>query len=160
MPIFTDRISLKVLFVQVSLHAVPELIEEVIHPGALETKSQLAEDLGEMKSQLSKQVARVRELRVKKIEQPGMELSFKIGVTSCQKKRKLTPALDVRAHVFADEFYGNDNVDLDNVDVMTDVSMAPTAFTRYTAAPSTASKKSRCGTTSPSLDRKGSEVPS
>lgn len=47
-------------------------MEEIIHPGALETKSQLEEDLGEMKSQLSKQVARVRELRVKKVEQPGM----------------------------------------------------------------------------------------
>jgi elongator complex protein 1 len=47
-------------------------MEEIIYPGALETKSQLAEDLGEMKSQLSKQVARVRELRVKKVEQPGM----------------------------------------------------------------------------------------
>jgi len=47
-------------------------MEEIIHPGALETKSQLGEDLGEMKSQLSKQVARIRELRVKKVEQPGM----------------------------------------------------------------------------------------
>ena len=54
---------------------MPELTEEVIHPGALETKSQLVEDLGEMKSQLSKQVARVRELRVKKIEQPGTGFS-------------------------------------------------------------------------------------
>jgi hypothetical protein len=51
---------------------VPELVEEIIHPGALETKSQLEEDLGEMKSQLSKQVTRVRELRIKKVEQPGM----------------------------------------------------------------------------------------
>ena len=56
---------------QISLHAMPELMKEIIYPGALETKSQLEEDLGEMKSQLSKQVARVRELRVKKIEQPG-----------------------------------------------------------------------------------------
>jgi hypothetical protein len=47
-------------------------VEEIIHPGALESKSQLEEDLGEMKSQLSKQVARVRELRIKKVEQPGM----------------------------------------------------------------------------------------
>ena len=42
-----------------------------------------------------------------------------------------------------DAFYGNDDVDLHNIDVVTDVSIAPTAFTRYTAAPSTASKKSR-----------------
>ena len=60
---------------QVSLHAMQELMEEVIHPGALETKSQLAEELGEMKSQLLKQVARVRELRVKKVEQPGTEFT-------------------------------------------------------------------------------------
>ena len=60
---------------------MPELIEEIIHPGALETKSQLAEDLSEMKSQLSKQVARVRELRVKKVEQPGMEPPLEIGGT-------------------------------------------------------------------------------
>lgn len=52
---------------------MPELMGEIVHPGALETKSQLEEDLGEMKSQLSKQLARVRELRVKKVEQPGME---------------------------------------------------------------------------------------
>ena len=60
---------------------MPELIEEIIHPGALETKSQLAEDLSEMKSQLSKQVARVRELRVKKVEQPGMKPPLEIGST-------------------------------------------------------------------------------
>jgi elongator complex protein 1 len=128
-------------FLEVSLHAVPELTEEIIHPGALETKSQLTEDLGEMKSQLSKQVARVRELRVKKVEQPGMESSFEIGF-SYQTKRELTAERHMRA-CFSDVFYGNDDVDLHNVDVMTDVSMAPTAFTRYTAAPSTASKKSR-----------------
>lgn len=52
---------------------MPELVEEVIHPGVLETKSQLTEELGEMRSQLSKQIARVRELRVKKVEQPGTE---------------------------------------------------------------------------------------
>ena len=66
----------RLFFAQASLHAIPELTEEIIHPGALETKSQLVEDLGEIKSQLSKQVARVQELRVKKVEQPGMELPF------------------------------------------------------------------------------------
>ena len=42
-------------------------------------------------------------------------------------------------------FYGTqeDNADLHNVDVMTDVSMAPTAFTRYTIAPSAMSKSSK-----------------
>ena len=113
---------------------MPELMEEIIHPGALETKSQLEEDLGEMVSQLSGQLTRVRELRVKKVEQPGM------GV--------LVLLLGLITNTclfwgFPDAFYGDDEVDLHNIDVMTDVSMAPTAFTRYTVAPSTASKKSR-----------------
>lgn len=56
---------------------MPELIEEIVYPGALETKSQLTEDLGEMRSQLSKQMARVRELRVKKVEQPGTVSFFR-----------------------------------------------------------------------------------
>lgn len=44
-----------------------------------------------------------------------------------------------------DAFYGtqDDNADLHNVDVMTDISMAPTAFTRYTVAPSAMSKSSK-----------------
>lgn len=113
-----------------------ELIQEIIYPGALETRSQLGEDLGEMKSQLSKQVARVRELRVKKVEQPGG------GYLALLLTQRWTDP-DVWCARFTDAFYGDDNVDLHNIDVMTDVSMAPTAFTRYTAAPSTASKKSR-----------------
>lgn len=40
-----------------------------------------------------------------------------------------------------DEFYGVEDTALHNVDVMTDVSMAPTAFTRYTVAPSTAASR-------------------
>ena len=42
-----------------------------------------------------------------------------------------------------DAFYGTEDVNLHNVDVMTDVSMAPTAFTRYTVAPSVTSKASK-----------------
>ena len=42
-----------------------------------------------------------------------------------------------------DAFYGIEDTNLHNVDVMTDVSMAPTAFTRYTAAPSATSKASK-----------------
>ena len=42
-----------------------------------------------------------------------------------------------------DAFYGAEDVDLHNVDVRTDVSMAPTTFTRYTVAPSTASRTSK-----------------
>ncbi|EEB98896.1 hypothetical protein MPER_01516 [Moniliophthora perniciosa FA553] len=41
------------------------------------------------------------------------------------------------------KFYGVEDPPLHNVDVMTDVSMAPTALTRYTIAPSTASRTSK-----------------
>jgi len=97
---------------QVSLHSKPELLEDVILPGALESRSQLADDLSEMGEQLYKQVSRLKELRVKKAEEP-------------------------------DAFYGTEDTNLHNVDVMTDVSMAPTAFTRYTVAASVTSKASK-----------------
>jgi len=42
-----------------------------------------------------------------------------------------------------DAFFGVEDPALANVDVMTDVSMAPTAFTRYTVAPSTVSRISK-----------------
>lgn len=42
-----------------------------------------------------------------------------------------------------DAFFGTEDPALANVDVMTDVSMAPTAFTRYTVAPSTVSRTSK-----------------
>ncbi|KIK60852.1 hypothetical protein GYMLUDRAFT_244010 [Collybiopsis luxurians FD-317 M1] len=95
-----------------TLKRKPELVEDIIHPGALESKAQIDEDLNEMREQLRKQLNRIRELRVKKVEEP-------------------------------DEFYGVEDTALHNVDVMTDVSMAPTAFTRYTVAPSTASRTSK-----------------
>ncbi|KAJ3966250.1 IkappaB kinase complex IKAP component [Lentinula raphanica] len=95
----------------ITLRQEPGLIEDVIHPGALQTRAQIEEDLAEMKEQLRKQLSRVRELRIRKVEEP-------------------------------DEFYGVEDTALHNVDVMTDVSMAPTAFTRYTVAPSTIASKS------------------
>lgn len=43
-----------------------------------------------------------------------------------------------------DAFYGNDDeTGMHNVDVMTDVSAPVTAFTRYTVAPTTASRTSK-----------------
>jgi elongator complex protein 1 len=48
-----------------------------------------------------------------------------------------TPADDV-----SDVFYGEENPALAGVDVMTDVSQPGTAYTRYTAAPTTASRTS------------------
>ncbi|KAF7290054.1 polymerase II transcription elongation factor [Mycena chlorophos] len=95
-----------------TLHEASELLTDVIHPAALESRSQIAEDLEEMKEQLRKQLNRIRELRVKKLEEP-------------------------------DAFYGaEDDLNLHNVDAMTDISMAPTAFTRYTVAPTTISRTS------------------
>ncbi|OSC96781.1 IkappaB kinase complex IKAP component [Trametes coccinea BRFM310] len=93
------------------LHHRPELMAEIIHPGALECRSRIAEDLTEMREQLRKQVNRLRELRVRKVEEP-------------------------------EAFYGVEDTELHNVDVMTDISMAPTMFTRYTVAPSAVSKTS------------------
>lgn len=43
-------------------------------------------------------------------------------------------------HFTPDAFYGVEDANLHDVDVMTDISMAPTAFTRYTQAPSSVSR--------------------
>ena len=43
----------------------------IIDPAVLEARAQITEDLTEMREQLQKQVARIRELRVKKVEEPG-----------------------------------------------------------------------------------------
>ncbi|KAJ6534029.1 pol II transcription elongation factor [Mycena vulgaris] len=89
------------------------LLSEIIYPGALESRAHISEDIGEMKEQLRKQVQRIRELRVRKVEEP-------------------------------DAFYGTEeDANLHNVDVMTDVSMPATAFTRYTVAPTSMSKSSK-----------------
>lgn len=56
---------------QTSLHRRPGLVKDVIHPGALESRSQLSDDLSEMREQLRKQLNRIHELRVKKQEEPG-----------------------------------------------------------------------------------------
>ena len=56
-------------------------------------------------------------------------------------------------HHRPDAFYGvEDDPTLHGVDVMTDVSMAPTAFTRYTAAPTAISKASKYATLVTLLD--------
>ncbi|KAI6112013.1 pol II transcription elongation factor [Pisolithus croceorrhizus] len=108
----------------VSLHGPPELFQEVIMPGALDVKAQLTEDLNEMREQLRKQLARLRELRIKKVQEP-------------------------------DSFYGTEQANMHNIDVMTDISMAPTAFTRYTVAPTTTSKASkRSSKTKRKMERK------
>jgi elongator complex protein 1 len=83
-----------------------------------------------MREQLRKQINRLRELRIKKIEEPGISLPLSVA-------RMLNDSS-------TDTFYGGeDDPVLHNVDVMTDISMAPTAFTRYTVAPTAASRTSR-----------------
>lgn len=42
-----------------------------MHPASLESRAQISEDLTEMREQLRKQVARLRELRIRKVEEPG-----------------------------------------------------------------------------------------
>jgi len=56
------------------LSGTPELLEDVVHPALLESRAQISEDIGEMREQLRKQVARLRELRIKKIEEPGEQI--------------------------------------------------------------------------------------
>ena len=48
-----------------------DLLIELVHPGALNAAAQIGEDLGEMRGQLRKQRARVAELRIRKLEDPG-----------------------------------------------------------------------------------------
>jgi elongator complex protein 1 len=56
---------------QIALHDHPGLLEEIIDPAVLEARAQITEDTTEMREQLQKQVTRLRELRVKKAEEPG-----------------------------------------------------------------------------------------
>ncbi|OJA14136.1 hypothetical protein AZE42_06727 [Rhizopogon vesiculosus] len=108
----------------VMLHSKPELMDDIVLPAALDCRTQISDDINEMRDQLRKQVARLAELRIKKVEEP-------------------------------DAFYNLDDPTLHNVDVMTDVSMAPTAFTRYTVAPSATSKASkRSSKTKRKMERK------
>ncbi|KAG8883867.1 hypothetical protein FRB97_005705 [Tulasnella sp. 331] len=92
-----------------------DLVETVLHPGALELREMIGDEVQEMLDQLTKQAERLKELR--------------------QKKK-----LDPDAFYGLDE-----PQNLQNVDVMTDAaSTVGTTFTRYTVAPSTtASKKSK-----------------
>ncbi len=54
-----------------TLHRRPELLADVIYPGALESRYQIKEDVNEMREQLRKQFSRLQELRIKKVEEPG-----------------------------------------------------------------------------------------
>lgn len=54
-----------------NLHRRPELLEEIIRPASLDSRSQIAEDINDMREQARKQRNRIRELRVRKVEEPG-----------------------------------------------------------------------------------------
>jgi elongator complex protein 1 len=56
---------------QITMRDCPELLEEIVSPTVLEVRTEIAEDLTEMREQLQKQIARLRELRIKKEEEPG-----------------------------------------------------------------------------------------
>lgn len=93
-----------------------ELVESILHPGVLELRELIGEDIREMMDQLTKQTDRLKELREKKSADPD---AF-YGLDEPQN--------------------------LQDVDAMTDAaSTVGTTFTRYTVAPSTAagSKKSK-----------------
>ena len=106
-------------------------MEDVIHPALLESQAQFTEDITEMKEQIRKQLVRLRELRIKKIEEPGEFYFFRFPIHCLSQ-------------LLIDVFYGNeDEMGMHNVDVMTDVSAPVTAFTRYTAAPTSASRTSK-----------------
>jgi hypothetical protein len=57
---------------QVTLHAVPELLTDIVYPATLEACAQLMDDIKEMREQIRKQLQRIEELRVKKTTEPGM----------------------------------------------------------------------------------------
>jgi elongator complex protein 1 len=112
------------------------LLEEIVKPGTLEARATLEEEVVEMRVQLNKQLARVRELRLRKIEDPGSS-SLEVSLFWFLSNTKLLTIIDA--------FYGADtSVALADVDVMTDAgSLAPTMFTRYTIAPTSTSKSSK-----------------
>jgi len=64
-------LSTNALGIQSNLHKQPELVEEIVRPGTLDARTQIAEDITEMREQIRKQRNRIRELRIRKVEEPG-----------------------------------------------------------------------------------------
>ncbi len=56
---------------QISIHKVPDLVEEIISPEATDLCSQLGEDVQEMVDQLSRQGQRLLDLKEKKQSDPS-----------------------------------------------------------------------------------------
>ena len=57
-------------------------MDDVVLPCALDCRTQFGDDIHEMRDQLRKQVARLTELRIKKVEEPGAH-RFQRGASSC-----------------------------------------------------------------------------
>lgn len=57
-------------------------MEDIVYPAALGCKAQISEDLGEMREQLRKQLNRIRELRIRKVEEPGIITALSIRLIS------------------------------------------------------------------------------
>src|SRR5688572_7820535 len=57
--------------IQISLSGMSELVEDIIYPASLESRARITEDIGEMREQIRKQRNRLKELRIKKEEEPG-----------------------------------------------------------------------------------------
>lgn len=77
---------------QCAQHGRLDLIETVLHPGALELRDFIGEDVKELVDQLTKQTERLFELREKKATDPGDEsrhrhrlsaLTFSCGPVPC-----------------------------------------------------------------------------
>jgi elongator complex protein 1 len=104
-------------------------VTSLILPGTLEARSSIEDEIEEIRDLLEKQVGRLDELAAKKLSEPGKSVST------------LTKPLYGPTHS-AETFYGLEEGNLANIDVMTDVSNPGTMFTRYTVAP-TSSDRSR-----------------
>ncbi|KAG8724730.1 hypothetical protein FRC09_015203 [Ceratobasidium sp. 395] len=95
--------AFRVVGLSVSIHKVPQLVEEIISPEATDLCTQLGDDVQDMVDQLNRQGQRLVDLKDKKVADPN-------------------------------DFYGQDDPNLHNVDAMTDASGMMTQFTRYTKA--------------------------
>ena len=64
-------VYLVVYLAKTTLAKQPELLVDIVYPGALESLTHVADDILEMKEQLRNQLNRIQELRIKKVEEPG-----------------------------------------------------------------------------------------
>ncbi|ORX39112.1 IKI3 family-domain-containing protein [Kockovaella imperatae] len=115
----------------ISLYRRADLIEAFVHPGLEEAQESFLEAIEEMQDQLDKEVKRLSELKIVREDDP-------------------------------DAFYMVDaEPNLEGVDVATNATTVATAFTRYTAAPTTAFSQSsrRTGRTDRSRNRASRKRP-